>query len=119
MADEKSVLEQLEDVVRPVFRPNAVIQSNDMNGGIVLAASWRLGTHRMDNWSREIHLIIPPQAADRYAKLNEKGKAKANANLVSYVRLKLEGFRPEHDRPRFLLPPIEVWAVKYEDLFPK
>ncbi len=119
MAEEKSVRELIEDVVRPVFRPGAVVQSSDMQGGLLLAASWRLGVQRMDNWSREIHLILPPEVVERYAKLNDKGKAKANANLVSYVRLKLETFRPEHDRPRFLLPPVEVWAVKFEEVFPK
>ncbi len=119
MAEEKSVTQQLEDVVRPLFRTGSVIQGSEMRGGFLLAASWRLGTMRMDNWSREIHLILPPEVVERYAKLNDKGKAKANEKLVSLVRRKLETFRPEHDRPRFMLPPVEVWAVKYEDVFPK
>lgn len=119
MAEEKSVSEQVLDIVRPVFRPGTAIQGAEAAGGCVISASWRLGNHRMDNWSREIRLLIPPAVAERYGKLNEKGKAKANANLVSFVRLKLDAFRPEHDRPRYLLPPVEEWPVAFDDIFPK
>lgn len=119
MAEEKSVTEQLLEVIRPVFRPEAHVQAREFRGGCVISAGWRLGRHRMDNWSREIRIVIPPEVAERYGKLNEKGKLKATANLVSFVRLKLDAFNPEHDRPRFLLPPAEVWQVSFDEIFPK
>lgn len=119
MADEKSVAEQLLDVVRPVFRPGTVVQGAEVAGGCVISAAWRLGANRMDNWSREIRLLIPPEVMERYGKLNEKGKVKASANLVSYVRLKIGSFNPEHDRPRFMLPPVDEWRLAFDDIFPK
>ena len=109
----------LEDLVRPLFRPDAMVKTAEMDGGCLISASWRLGPHRMDNWSREIQIVIPREVTERFAKLNEKGRSKANANLVSFVKLKLSDFHPEHDRPRYLLPPVEVWPVHYQDIFPK
>lgn len=117
MADE--VKKELEELIRPLFPPAALVQTAERGGEVVFTAGWRLGTHRMDNWSKDIRLVIPTAVTERYAKLNDKGRFKANANLVSYVKLKLGQFHPEHDRPRYLLPPQEVWAVKFEDVFPR
>ena len=118
MAEEKSALQCLEEVVRPLLRPDAMVQTAERDGGVVISASWRLGPNRMDNYSKEIALVIPREVVERYAKLNEKGRTKANGNLVSFVKLKLDAFRPEHDRPRYLLPPTEVWQAKFDEIFP-
>ncbi len=114
--DEMS--EHLQSLVKPIFPPQAMVQTMSRSGGYLISASWRLGSGRMDNWSKEIQVLIPSEVAERYAKLNEKGKSKADANLVSFIKLKLSDFRPEHDRPRFLLPPVETWEIKFEDIFP-
>jgi hypothetical protein len=109
----------LFELIRPLFRKDALVQRGETDGALQISAAWRLGESRMDNWSREIRLIIPREVVERYCKLNEKGRFKANANLVSFVKLKLDGFRPEHDKPRYLLPPVEQWPVRFEDIFPR
>ncbi len=117
MADDTEAT--LFATIRPLFRRDALVQKKEMDGGLQIGVAWRLGEHRMDNWSREIRLIIPREVVERYGKLNEKGRFKANANLVSFIRLKLESFRPEHDKPRYLLPPVDLWPVRFEDIFPR
>jgi hypothetical protein len=116
MAEE--IREHVDHLLRLLFPPEAIFQTSMNKGELCISVSWRLGTHRMDNWSKEIRITIPPEAVERYGKLNEKGRAKANGNLVSFVQLKLGKFNPQHDRPRFLLPPVEAWEMKFEDLFP-
>jgi hypothetical protein len=116
---EVDLVEHLGKLVRPLFRREAMVEIVAVpDGGYLVTAGWRLGTHRMDNWSQDIHLRIPPAVVERYGKLNDKGRAKADANLVSFIKLKLDGFVPDHDRPRFLLPPVEVWEVAFGDIFP-
>jgi hypothetical protein len=118
MAEE--LIEHLRGLVTPLFRPEALVKLvATPDGGWSITASWRLGTHRMDNWSKEIDLRLPPAVAERYGKLNDKGRSKADLNLVSFIKRKLVDFNPEHDRPRFLLPPVEVWEVGYDELFSK
>jgi hypothetical protein len=109
---------QVDHLLRLLFPPEAMIQAARHKGELVISVSWRLGPNRMDNWSKEIRLTVPPDAAERYGKLNEKGRARANGNLVSFVQLKLGKFDPHHDRPRYLLPPVEVWEMRFEDIFP-
>jgi hypothetical protein len=112
-------LDHFREIMKTLLRPEAVIKTEiEPDGSHVVTAGWRLGTHRMDNWSKDIYLRIPPAVVERYGKLNDKGRAKADANLVSYIKLKLQTFDPDHDKPRFLLPPVEVWAVTFEDIFP-
>lgn len=118
MAEE--LIDHLRALVVPLFRPEAVVRlAATADGGWSITASWRLGTHRMDNWSKEIDLRLAPAVAERYGKLNDKGRRKADFNLVSFIKRKLTDFNPEHDRPRYLLPPVEVWEVGYDELFPK
>ncbi|MBE0597857.1 MAG: hypothetical protein IH614_11350 [Desulfuromonadales bacterium] len=111
--------QQMQELIRPLFPHDALVQVAERGGEVVFAAGWRLGPNRMDNWSKEIRLVIPPAVTERFAKLNDKGRSKARANLVSFVKLKLADFRPEHDHPRYLLPPQEVWRVTFEDVFPR
>jgi hypothetical protein len=119
MAMVEDLLHHFKEMITPLLRPDAVIKTEvEPDGSYVVTAGWRLGTHRMDNWSKDIYLRIPPAVVERYGKLNDKGRAKADANLVSYFKLKLLNFDPDHDKPRFLLPPVEVWAVAFEDIFP-
>ncbi len=67
----------LEDLVRPLFRSDAMVKTVENEGGCLISASWRLGSHRMDNWSREIQILIPREVTARFAKLNDKGRSKA------------------------------------------
>lgn len=116
----EDLLDHFREVMKSLLRPDAVIKTDiEPDGSYVVTAGWRLGTHRMDNWSKDIYLRIPSVVVERYGKLNEKGRVKADANLVSYLKLKLLTFDPDHDKPRFLLPPVEVWAVNFEDIFPR
>jgi hypothetical protein len=117
MAEE--LLDHFKGVMKTLLRPDAVLNAHiEPDGTYLVTAGWRLGTHRMDNWSKDIHLRLLPAVVERYGKLNPKGQAKADANLVSYIKRKLLTFDPDHDKPRFLLPPVEVWAVTFEDIFP-
>jgi hypothetical protein len=109
---------QVDHLLRLLFPPEALFQATMINGEFVVSISWRVGHHRMDNWSKEIRITLPREAVERYGKLNEKGRAKANGNLVSFVQLRLGEYNPHHDRPRFLLPPVEVWEIRFEDMFP-
>jgi hypothetical protein len=115
----EDLVEHFRGVMKSLLRPDAVIKAEvELDGGCLVVAGWRLGPHRMDNWSKDIHLRIAPVVVERYGKLNDKGRAKADANLVSFIKHKLLTFDPDHDKPRFLLPPLEVWWVAFEDIFP-
>jgi hypothetical protein len=116
----EDLLDHFKETMKRLLRPDAVIKTDiEPDGSYVVTAGWRLGTHRMDNWSKDIYLRISPAVVERYGKLNEIGRVKADANLVSYIKLKLLTFQPDHDKPRFLLPPVEVWVVEFDDVFPR
>jgi len=110
---------QIMEIVRPLFPPKALfVNSVDADGRRVLSVGWRLGASRMENWSREIRLVLGPKILERYAKLNERGRHKAENNLVAFVQLRLSKFNPHHDKPRYLLPPVELWEPVFEEIFP-
>ncbi len=110
---------EIFNIIRPLFRQDALVNIREEDGRCFIGAAWRLGRSPMDNWSREIRLVISREVVDRFGKLNSRGRSKASANLVSFVRVKLSDFHPDHDKPRYVLPPVEEWNVRFEDIFPK
>lgn len=110
---------QITEIVRPLFPQEALfVNSVEADGSRVLSVGWRLGLSRMENWSKEVRLVLGPKILERYGKLNDKGRRKAENNLVSFVQLRLAKFNPHHDRPRYLLPPVEIWKPAFEEIFP-
>lgn len=115
---EEGPARHLTHLFRFVFPPQARIQAVERDGSCLFSVSWRLGEQYTENWSKEIRIAIPPEAMARYGKLNEKGRNKANGNLVAFLQEKLSNFDPRHDTPRYRLPPVETWEVRFEDIFP-
>ena len=112
------LLRHWEHLMRLVFPPEADIRSYRQEGGYRISVAWRLGESGSytENWSREIDIDIPRETIDAYRRQDEKGRRIADENLVSLVRLKKREFHPEHDTPRYHVPPEEHWRVGPEDL---
>lgn len=105
-----------EHLVKLIFPPETDIRGYRQEDGFRIAVSWRLGEAYTENWSREIDIVIPWETIDAYRQQDDKGRAIADENLVSLVRLKKREFHPEHDTPRYRVPPQEMWKVGPEDL---
>lgn len=116
MKDE--LIRHWEHLVRLVFPPETDIRSYPQEDGYRIAVAWRLGESKSytENWSKEIDIILPRETIDAYRKKSEKERRVADENLVSLVRLRKGEFHPEHDTPRYRVPPQEEWRVGPEDL---
>ena len=119
--DQKSkdeLRQHWEHLVRLIFPPEAEIQSAEADDGFCFRVAWRLGESESftENWSREIDIVIPREAIDAYLHQGDKGRSIADGNLVSLIELRKSTFHPEHDTPRYHVPPTEEWRVKPEDL---
>lgn len=112
------LLRHWKHLLRLVFPPEADIRSYQQEGGYRIAVAWRLGEtgSYTENWSKEIDIVIPRETIDAYLQQDERGRGIADENLVSLVRLKKREFHPEHDTPRYRLPPQEEWRVGPEEL---
>ncbi len=114
----EETLEQLRHLIQTVFPPATVVGKVTEGDRGIITVSWRLGDLWTENWSRQIRIVFAGNVLERLEKLNERGRVKANNNLISLVRIRLGEFNPRHDRPRYHLPPSEIWEVTYQDLFP-
>ena len=112
------LLRHWEHLVKLIFPSDTDIRSYQEEGGYRIAVAWRMGESETytENWSREIDIDIPRETIDAYRRQDEKGRKMADENLVSLVRLKKREFHPEHDTPRYHVPPQEHWRVAPEEL---
>lgn len=114
------LLQHWEHLVRLIFPSETDIRSTEEANGFRITVSWRLGESGdfTENWSREIDIVIPRETIEAYRRQGDKGRSIADNNLVSLVQLKKGDFHPEHETPRYHVPPAEEWRVRPGDLMP-
>lgn len=112
------LLQHWEHLLRLVFPSEAEIRSIEEESGFRFRVAWRLGESGsfVENWSKEIDIVIPRETIEAYRNQDEKGRSIADNNLVAMVEVKKGEFQPWHDTPRYHVPPMEEWPVRPEDL---
>jgi hypothetical protein len=108
------------DVVRGVFPKHADVDRRDQGGDLCLFVVWKLGTdpERPNKSSRSIEVRITREAMSDYTNSDENQRRVADALLRQYVQGKLASFEPEHDTPREVPLPGEVWVVSTDMINP-
>lgn len=112
------LLQHWEHLVRLIFPPPTEIRSVEEENGFRFRVAWRLGESGtfVENWSREIDIVIPKDTIDAYRSQTGKGRSIADSNLVSMIQVKKSAFQPAHETPRYHVPPVEEWWVRPGDL---
>lgn len=81
--------------------------------------SWPLNCDlkRPFKMSRTIRLHIGHEVVEEFGMMTAATQCRAYQAISRFLVTKLAGFRPDHDTPKHLTPPIEHWEIDCSVLF--
>jgi hypothetical protein len=80
---------------------------------MMILASWRLtkDMFRASKRSRMIRIVISEEAIQDYARGSDGTRLASDQRFVTWLRLQLSAFDPNHDSPLGVEPPPVTWPV--------
>lgn len=105
--------EHILQVVRAAMPPGAEIQVVPGNGVLNVGVSWKLNDdpERLNKMSKTISICVSLEAAQDFASASAADQGAAYRRVAAFLSAKLATFDPQHDVPKYEVPPVEQWVI--------
>lgn len=111
--DAIDLTEALRGVAERVFPRDARIIAPPGEGDFVLLASWKVNDdpERPSKRSKTVRIMVSEEAVEDYRSGVPGERLNAQRRFEAWLRAKVAGFDPRHDRPLGHEPPVEGWPI--------
>lgn len=108
-----SLEEQILQVIRAAMPSDAEVQVVPGNGVFNVGVSWKLNDdpERPNKMSKTIAICVSFEAAQDFASASATDQGAAYQRIAAFLSSKLVTFDPQHDVPKYEVPPVEQWVI--------
>jgi hypothetical protein len=115
--------DQVRQILTVLLPPNACVMERPPSprepASIEFEVSWPLNCdlRRPFKMSRTIHLRIGHEVVEEFRMMTTPVQLRAYQAISHFLVTRLGAFRPDHDFPKHLCPPVEHWEIDCSVIF--